>query len=114
MAGGGVQHGLSAAEMRDFVHKTRAQLNAEQAQVYAKLEAVVIQGEGGGGSRMGAGAAAVLKGGRRDGEAKGPRLASYISIIPLTPYINLLLLLDAMKPTMYRLLLPALSKPPFV
>jgi len=98
MAGGGEQHGLSAAERRDFVRKTRAQLNAEQAKVYAKLEAVVIQGEGGGGSRMGAGAAAVLKGGRRDGEAKGPRLASYISLIALTPYINLLLLLDAMKP----------------
>ena len=35
----------SAAEMREFVRKTRTQFNAEQVQVYAKLEAVVIQGK---------------------------------------------------------------------
>jgi hypothetical protein len=43
----------SRAEMREFVQKTRTQFNAKQAQVYAKLEAVVIQGKGG----MGASAA---------------------------------------------------------
>lgn len=36
----------SAAKMREFVRKTRTQFNAEQAQVYAKLEAVVVQGKG--------------------------------------------------------------------
>ena len=44
----------SAAEMREFVRRTRAQFNAEQVQVYAKLEAVVVQGKG----RIGAGAGA--------------------------------------------------------
>jgi hypothetical protein len=43
----------SAVEMQEFVHKTRSQFNAEQVQVYAKLEAVVVQGRGG----MGASAA---------------------------------------------------------
>ena len=33
----------SAVEMQEFVRKTRAQFNAEQAQVYTKLEAVVVQ-----------------------------------------------------------------------
>lgn len=37
----------SVAEMREFVRKTRAQFNTEQVQVYAKLEAVVVQGRSG-------------------------------------------------------------------
>jgi hypothetical protein len=41
-----------AVEMQEFVRKTRAQFNAEQVQVYAKLEAVVVQG----GMSVGAGA----------------------------------------------------------
>ncbi len=36
----------STAEMQEFVHKTRTQFNAEQAQVYTRLEAVV-QGRSG-------------------------------------------------------------------
>jgi hypothetical protein len=36
----------SAIEMREFVRKTRTQFNTKQAQVYAKLEAVVVQGKG--------------------------------------------------------------------
>jgi hypothetical protein len=44
----------SAAKMREFVRSTRAQFNAEQAQVYAKLEAVVVQDR----SRIGAGVGA--------------------------------------------------------
>ena len=34
----------SRIEMREFVHNTRAQFNAEQVQVYAKLEDVITQG----------------------------------------------------------------------
>ena len=40
----------SAVEMREFVRKTRTQFNTEQGQVYAKLEAVIVQGR----SRAGA------------------------------------------------------------
>jgi hypothetical protein len=36
----------SAAEMQEFVRKTRTQFNAKQVQVYAKLEAVVVQSRG--------------------------------------------------------------------
>jgi hypothetical protein len=47
----------SAAELQEFVRNTRAQFNAEQVQVYAKLEAVVVQGKGRTGVGVGASAA---------------------------------------------------------
>jgi hypothetical protein len=43
----------ATAEMREFVCKTRAQFNAEQVQVYAELEAVVVQGKSRAGAAVG-------------------------------------------------------------
>jgi hypothetical protein len=43
----------SRVEMQEFVHKMRTQFNTEQVQVYAKLEAVVVQGRNGIGASVG-------------------------------------------------------------
>ena len=42
----------STAEMQEFVCKMRTQFNAEQVQVYAKLEAVVVQGRSVGAAQL--------------------------------------------------------------